>query len=760
MKHFSTLLLILFTNLLVAQKADFPAAKKFSSENLNDYYLSGNIYPNWIKKTSRFVYDFTTPEGRKTFVVDAAKGEKKQMFDNAHLAGKISLLTHKPCDIKNLRIGSIKFDDENPDVFTFSKHGMNFRYNIQNGKLSSFEKEGYKRTWSKKPYWKNFSPDSSHVVYAFKHNLFLMTNADTTAIQLTQDGEKHHSFSSRRDKDSEKKTSASVSWFGDSKKFYKLRQNKRLVEDCWIIKHTGSPRPKLRTYKFPMPGDKYVVQYDLHIFDAEKKEHIIVDISKYPDQKVKIIRADFNKDSQQLFFTRESRTHDKIDLCLVNTETGDVKTIITEECKPYINPQLFSCQILNKGNDIIWWSERTGWGQYYRYNRQGQLLNIITKGEFVACNIKDIDTLGRSLIFEGYGRNKKIDPYYRQYYKVNFDGSGFTQITKGDGYHDISLSKNKKYLIDSYSRVDMAPVNILRDIRGKEIMALERPDTTRLMETGWKHPQRIKLKAADGITDLYGVMYKPFNFDPNKKYPIISNVYPGPQMEQVPRTFSIDENSNHSLAQLGFIVINIGHRGGSIYRHKHYHNFGYGNLRDYALKDDKFAIEQLANRYSFIDINRVGIYGHSGGGFMAATALMTYPNFYKVAVSASGNHDNNIYTQWWNETHHGVKQKEIESVENGKEVTRYEFECKIPTNLELAKNLKGNLMLITGDEDVNVHPANTIRMADALIKANKRFDLFIMPGKDHGLGSKYYLKLIQYYFADHLLNDRQNNIDI
>ena len=306
--------------------------------------------------------------------------------------------------------------------------------------------------------------------------------------------------------------------------------------------------------------------------------------------------------------------------------------------------------------------------------------------------------------------------------------------------------------------MDQEPIAELRDTKGRKIMELERPDLRLLYEMGWRKPERIKVKAADGITDLYGVMYRPFDMDSTRKYPIIINVYPGPQENFVPQSFTLDDNGNESLAQLGFIVINVGFRGSCFTRGRNYHCFGYGNLRDYALADCKFVIEQLANRYSFIDLDRVGIYGHSGGGFMAAASILTYPGFYKVAVAASGNHDNNIYTKWWGETYHGVKMHE-KKVEKRDSVV-YSFGSKIPTTIELAKNLKGKLLLITGDMDINVHMAHTIRLANALMQANKRFDLMLIPGADHGLGSPYYVNLIRYYFVENLLGQRLDNVDM
>ena len=596
------------------------------------------------------------------------------------------------------------------------------------------------------------------MVYAYKHNVYLQERGDTISYQLTTDGERYYSYSFQRDKDTDKREGASITWSGDSKVFYALRQDRRNVGEGYLIDHLAEPRPTLKTYKFPMPGEKYVYTYDLHLFHAEKRSHQVVDIAKYPDQEVKIILFDFNKYPEYIYFTRKSRTCDEMDLCRVDTRTGEVFEIIHERCEPHFTEQLFECRILNGGEDILWWSERSGWGQYYLYNKDGQLKNPVTTGDFMAGRITEMDTLGRSFVFEGYGREKGINPEYRLFYKVNFDGSDLTLLTPGDGFHSIDLAKNGKYLIDNYSRVDQEPIAELRDTKGRKIMELERPDLRLLYEMGWRKPERVKVKAADGITDLYGVMYRPFDMDSTRKYPIIINVYPGPQENFVPQSFTLDDNGNESLAQLGFIVINVGFRGSCFTRGRNYHCFGYGNLRDYALADCKFVIEQLANRYSFIDLDRVGIYGHSGGGFMAAASILTYPGFYKVAVAASGNHDNNIYTKWWGETYHGVKMHE-KKVEKRDSVV-YSFGSKIPTTIELAKNLKGKLLLITGDMDINVHMAHTIRLANALMQANKRFDLMLIPGADHGLGSPYYVNLIRYYFVENLLGQRLDNVDM
>jgi len=520
----------------------------------------------------------------------------------------------------------------------------------------------------------------------------------------------------------------------------------------------------------------------LWIFDSETKIGLKIELEKWKDQTISpYLKGDR---SDEMFVIRKRRTLDELDILNVNTETGEFTVIYNEICKPYF-PRSLQLHILEDGKEFIWSSEKTGWRQLYLYDDKGNLKNKITDGNFVVGSISKIDTAGRVVYFSGFGREEGVDPYYYMYYKTNFDGSGTQLLTPEDAYHSFSMpAKSYGYFVDTYSRVDMVPKSVLRDNKGKLVMELEETDISKLLETGWQFPERFVVKAEDGITDLYGVIWKPFKFDPHRKYPIISYVYPGPQTESTTRTFSANARDNVALAQLGFVTIAVGHRGGSPQRHKYYHNYGYDNLRDYALADDKYAIEQIADRYSFIDINKVGIYGHSGGGFMSTAAILYYPDFYSCAVSSAGNHDNNIYNLPWGETHHGVKEvkKKAGSKKNGKEeektvrdvrgeepvfeddTTKYEidFVSKIPANQELAKNLKGHLFIIHGDIDSNVHPGNSIRMVDALMAAGKKFDFMIMPGQRHGFGkyNSYKQKLMFDYFAEHLLGDYRTNVEI
>lgn len=397
---------------------------------------------------------------------------------------------------------------------------------------------------------------------------------------------------------------------------------------------------------------------------------------------------------------------------------GNLSVLITESARPRVNPDMFECKIANKGNDIFVWSDRTGWGHIYHYDGHGRLLNPVTSGNWTAGRICAIDEKAKLLFFYGYGHEARRNPYYQHLYRVGFNGKGLKLLTPENAEHKLFVSPNCKIIVDNYSTVSEAPTIVVRDANGKKLDMLEKSDVSKLYAYGWKAPEQFKIKAADGKTDLYGLMWKPYDFDPSKKYPIISQVYPGPFTETVWNDFTVfDKYHNAALAQRGFIVVVFGHRGSSPLRSKAYNTFGYGNLRDYPLADDKAGIEQIAAKYSFVDISRVGIVGHSGGAMMAAAAIMTYPDFYKAAVASSGNYDNTVYNRMWGETYQGIAD------DNAR--------FSVKTVQELAPRLKGHLMLATGDVDQNVHPIHTQRLVEALINANKDFDLLVLPGQQH-----------------------------
>lgn len=436
----------------------------------------------------------------------------------------------------------------------------------------------------------------------------------------------------------------------------------------------------------------------------------------------------------------------------VNLETGEETPIVQEEMNVYLDTQ--SPTPLDDGG-FIWWSERDGWAHLYRYDADGTMVARLTEGPWHVSGVVRVDEERDQVFFTANAREEGIDPYYTHLYRVNLDGSGLTQISEGDFDNRASMPEDADYVVHSFSRVDTTPQSVLRDRNGQVIMELEQADLSRMMEAGYQFPETFVFEAADNVTDIYGVMYKPMDFDSTKIYPIIQYVYPGPQTESVSKFWSTN-STEQALANLGFIVVTLGNRGGHPDRSKWYHTYSYGNLRDYGLADKVAGIQQLADRHDFIDRERVGIYGHSGGGFMSTAALLNYPEVFDVAVSSAGNHDNQIYNRWWSEKHHGVEQE----VDDEGNVT---WEYDIDSNIELAPYLKGKLLLTTGDVDNNVHPANTIRMAEALIEANKRFDFFLYPGQRHGYGSMndYWFWQRAEYFAQHLLGDYRQapNVD-
>ena len=537
----------------------------------------------------------------------------------------------------------------------------------------------------------------------------------------------------------------SAHWLPGTHRFYAVREDNRKVRDLWLI-NSLSKFPELTTYKAELAGDKDVTQYELLLGDVDKREVKKVDINRWPDQYIDVLYT--TNDGKRLYFQRYNRSWNQSDICEVDVETGQVRVVIHEENKPYLDYQMRSVSFLKDGKEILFRSERNGWGHYYLYDTAtGNLKNQVTDGTWVAGPIAKIDTVGRKFYFYGYGREKSIDPYYYILYEAKLDQlNAIRLLTPENASHEARISPSNHYIVDSYSTVSQEPVNVVRNSRGKVVMKLEKPDLQPVYEMGWKAPERFKVKAGDGVTDLYGVMWKPADFDSTKVYPIISNVYPGPFFEYVPTRFT------------------VGHRGGTPMRGKAYHTYGYNNMRDYPLADDKYAIEQLAARYPFIDGTKVGIYGHSGGGFMSAAAICTYPDFYSAAVSSAGNHDNRIYNKGFVEIHFGVDEKVKTGKDSlGVEHTTYDYSVRVRPNQELAKNYKHGLLLFTGAVDNTVNPANTLRLVHALIKADKDFDMFVLPKCTHGFFGEsevFFEHKMWRHFARLLLNDHSADADI
>jgi dipeptidyl aminopeptidase/acylaminoacyl peptidase len=493
--------------------------------------------------------------------------------------------------------------------------------------------------------------------------------------------------------------------------------------------------PQLQAWKYPLPGDEKVTMIQRVIIEVDSPR--IIRLKLDPDQHRSTLCDDvqcrggewadveWSPDAKQLAFVSTSRDHKRAQLRIANAATGDIREVL-EETSPtqYESGQgRVNWRYLPASNEIIWYSERDNWGQLYLYDATtGKLKNQITTGEGPVTQLLKVDEKNRLLYFLADGKEKGRDPYFAHFYRVGFDGKKMTLLTPDDGNHEISLSPSGKVFVDTYSKPDVPPTAALRNADGKLMAPIEKADISKLLATGWKPPQPITVKARDGETDLYGLMYKPTNLDEKKKYPIINHIYPGPQGGSVGgRSFSAARGDSQALAELGFIVVEIDGMGNPL-RSKKFHDFYYANMGDNTLPDQIAGMKQLAARYPWIDLDRVGIWGHSGGGFATADAMFRYPDFFKVGISESGNHDNRVYEDDWGERYQGLLTKDG----NGK--TNYDDQA----NQSLAKNLKGHLLLAHGTMDDNVPPYNTLLVVDALIKANKDFDLLLLPNQRHG----------------------------
>ncbi|SDD02007.1 Dipeptidyl aminopeptidase/acylaminoacyl peptidase [Algoriphagus faecimaris] len=781
-------------------KGNYELAARFSPEKVRKMIFSTSVSPHWMKKSDRFWYEYETSDGKNWYVVDPVRKTKSELFDRDKLAAEITKAVKDPFDGQHLKLDDMKLmDDENTIRFkvkstadviksdweeikeknknakdSLEKKVHTFLWNIATQTLTEIETEKGPKRLS----WANIAPDSSKVVYSKNFNLYWMDKEnflkavkdekDSTIVenQLTEDGEKDYEYgwggrgddNVQEEKKKDDRKRVGVLWSSDSKQFVLTRTDQREVKDLWVIHNTRNPRPTLETYKYAMPGEKEQPQTELLHFSFEKMELNKLPISTFKDQTISLWSTtpaantrddDFRPaiwlgDLNEFYFAITSRDLKRVDVVRWNIATNEKEVVIEERSNTYID----FTKLELVGNDLIWWSERDGWGHLYLYGKDGTMKRQLTSGPFHVGGVARVDERNRKVYFVANGREKEEDPYYEHLYSVSMDGGAISLLNAGDYNHDIDINDNASFFVETYSRVNTTPVSVLRDRNGNKVMDLETADLSRLFAAGYQFPEPFKFKADDGITDLYGVMYKPFDFDSTRKYPLVQYVYPGPQTEAVNKAFGRSFDRTDRLAQFGFVVVTLGNRGGHPARSKWYHNYGYGNLRDYGLADKKAAVDQLADRHSFIDRNKVGIHGHSGGGFMSTAAMLVYPEVFKVAVSSAGNHENNIYNRWWSEKHHGVQER----ISPKGDTT---FVYQIEKNPDLAKNLKGHLMLSTGDVDNNVHPAGTLRMADALIKAGKRFELVVLPGQRHGYGpmAEYFFWKMGDYFVRHLLGD-------
>jgi len=592
------------------------------------------------------------------------------------------------------------------------------------------------------------SPDGKTVVFIRDWNLWVRDVASKQERQLTHDGVKDFGYATDNAgwKHTEKPI---VVWSPDSRSIATFQQDQRKTGEMYLVS-TVVGHPKLEAWKYPLPGDKDVTMIERVIVDAASGK--LTRLKMAPDQHRSSLCDDiscyggwddvqWSGDAKQLAFLSTSRNHREENLRIADAATGDVRDVMQEKAATYFESgnDKVNWKYLAKSNEVLWFSERDNWGQLYLYDAAtGKLKNQITHGEGNVTQVLHVDEDTRVVTFLGSGKEPGRDPYFVHLYTVNLDGSGLKLLTPEDADHAITLSPDGKHFVDAYSRPDVPQVVVLRDNTGKTIAEIAHTDVSRLKAAGWVPPVPFVAKARDGKTDLYGLMFKPSHFDATKKYPVVNYIYPGPQTGSVgSRSFAASRRDNQALAELGFIVVALDGMG-TPFRSKKFHDAYFNNLGDNTLPDQVTAIQQLAAKNAWMDLDRVGIWGHSGGGNATADAMFRYPEFYKVGIAESGNHDNRVYEDDWAEKWIGLL--------DGK---NYESQA----NESLAKNLRGHLMLAHGTMDDNVPPNNTLLVVDALIKANKDFDLIMIPNAHHGYAdaSAYMMRRRWDYFVKYLL---------
>ena len=590
------------------------------------------------------------------------------------------------------------------------------------------------------------SPDGKRAAFIRDWNLWVRDVSNGQEKPLTTDGVKDFGYATDNagwvtsDR-------AIVLWSPDSKKIATQQQDERKVGDMFLVEMKAG-HPNLKSWKYPLPGDSAVQMLTRVIIDVDAAKVTRLQLAPEFHRGTigdNITMADYNwsPDGLQLALASTSRDHKQAILRVADALTGVVRTVFEETVPTHFESRT-GWRVLWATKEIVWYSQRDDWGQLYLYDLMtGKLKNKITSGDGPVTQIVRIDETSRTVWYSAFGRERGQDPYFAHYYKTGLDGKVQVALTPDVGDHTMQLSPSGKYFVDTYSSPDVPPVVVLRDGAGKLLMPLEKADIAKLIATGWKPPTPIKVKAADGITDLYGMMFRPTNFDPSKKYPIINNAYPGPQSGSVgSRAFTAARGDKQALAELGFIVVSLDGRG-TPGRSKSFHDAYYGRMgRDNTIPDQIAGMKDLATQYPIIDIEKAAMWGHSGGGFITADALFRFPDFFKVGIAESGNHDQRVYEDDWGERYQGL----MEKTPDGKD--SYDIEA----NQTFAKNLKGHLLLAHGTMDNNVPPYNTLLVVDALIKANKDFDLIMLPNQPHGYGnmSNYMMRRRWDYFVKYL----------
>ncbi len=720
---------------------DYAAAEKFMSYNMNPLAYKGMVNTRWMED-GRFWYRAVDETGITYMLVDPAKSARAAAFDQEKLAAALKAASNGEIkqDARHLLLSDLSFSG-NDGMVTLTAQGTVYRCET-GGENVSCKKEGSgspqrgaKTDHPVRHEPVHLSPDRKQGAFIRDWNLWVRDLETGAEIQVTTDGVKDFGYAT--DNAGWKMTDQAILlWSPDSTKIATFQQDQRKTSEMYLVPVTNT-HPQLKAWKYPLVGDKDITMIERVIIDVKARK--VVRLKMPPDQHRSSLCDDvacegntwsdvqWSPDGSHLAFLSTSRDHKEEWLRVADAASGEVREVMNENARKFFESgnDKINWQYLPESNEILWFSERDNWGNLYLYDLgTGKLKNQITKGPGNVAQVLYVDDKSREIYFVGAGKEADRDPYFRNFYSVKFDGTGLTLLTPENADHHVEMSPAGKYFVDSYSTATEPHVTVLRDCSGKVAMELGRQDISRLRAANWVPPVPIKVKGRDGTTDLYGFMFKPSHMEEGRKYPIVNQVYPGPQTGSCfTREFAGAHGDMQALAELGFVVVCIDGMG-TPWRSKSFHEAYYGDLGDNTIPDQVAGMKDLATQYPFIDLDRVGIWGHSGGGNATAAAMFHYPDFFKVGIAESGNHDQRDYEDDWAEKWAGLEVKKPDGTSN------YDSQA----NQNFAKNLKGHLLLAHGSMDDNVPPNNTLLVVDALIKANKDFDLLIIPNVQHGYG--------------------------
>jgi dipeptidyl aminopeptidase/acylaminoacyl peptidase len=742
-----------------AQQSHSPAPRAFTADDYKqaEKFMTYNTRPlvfhevrgKWMPE-DRYLFRDSGPEGSEFVILDAAHGTRQPAFDHARLAAALSAAAGETYSAALLPFTTFEFSADGKSI-SFQLKSQKWACDLEASKCTAEPKSA--KGGTERPE-EAISPDGKSAAFIRDYNLWGRDVTSGKEAQLTTDGVKDFGYATDNAGWIHSNRPILL-WSPDSRKIATFQQDQRGVGEMYLVE-TKVGHPVLQAWKYPLPGDDVVTTIQRVVIDLDA--HRVIRLELPADQHRTTLCDDvecrgsdwadveWSPDATHLAFVSTSRDHKHEQFRVADATTGAVRDVFDETAATQYESGWgrVNWHYLPASNEVIWFSERDNWGHLYLYDlASGRLKNQITSGEWVVTQLLRVDEKNRVLYFLGCGREKGRIPYFPHLYRIGFDGKNLALLTPEDGNHEVSFSSSGRYFLDSYSKPDVPAVAVLRDEAGKLVSTIAKMDISRLLAAGWQPPVLITVKARDGVTDLYGLMYKPSNLDPTKKYPIVNYIYPGPQGGSVSFWgFAPARQDAQPLAELGFAVVQIEGLGNPL-RSKKFHDFYYGNMGDNTLPDQIAGMKELAQKYSWIDIERAGIFGHSGGGYAAADAMFRYPDFFKVGISESGNHDNREYEDDWGERYQGLL------VRNADGTTNYDDQA----NQHLAKNLKGHLLLAHGTLDDNVPPYNTLLVVNELIKANKDFDLLLLPNQHHGYGSatRYMTRRRWDYFVRYLL---------